>query len=349
MDFLQLCHRDGDMKTWTIDHPHNEASALLGIQNSLFLESRGWETGFWIVSDEREASKALAALGRSASGEWEVVRVQTRGGSTKKCEDCETISRAGSRVYIFGSQYGTKEGPLEPKRHFIARFDEAMVDVSDKPSVKLDLVRRPFAIHRLVNDALREAGVELRPLEQALHDGFADVKKKWKELVREDDQPVNLEGSTFLEGGRLLLGLRHPVTADGHPILVEVEGIDRLFEEDAAPPMVLAVRIISNAGDERRPAGIRELDSRGGTVHAVTGALDDELLGGHARVHRARSEHWCFRYEYGSRGLQKVEATRIRAFTRLARVEGLALDGTNVWYVHDDQQIRLERAPLRGN
>ncbi|HEY0144090.1 MAG TPA: hypothetical protein VGF48_24600 [Thermoanaerobaculia bacterium] len=342
------------MTAFLIDHPHNEASALLGIQNPRFLAARGWESGFWVVSDEEETADALAVLGRTAAGAWEVVRVQTRTGersTAKKCEDCESLSRAGSRVYIFGSQYGTKKGPLEPKRHFVGRFNEALLDFDDagKPSVELDLVRRPFALHRIVNDALR--GIELLPLPDELRASFiggVDSKgKSWKSLLHAGDAPINVEGSTFVEGGRLLLGLRYPVTRDGHPIIVEIEGIDRLFERDAAPPIATAVRILTKVGDARRPAGIRELDARGGWVHAITGDLDDELLGASPEKRRARSEHWAFRHVYGSSGVENVEATRIRTFPRTAQVEGIALDRHDVWYVHDDEKIRLEQEELQ--
>lgn len=271
-----------------IDHPHNEASALLGIQNREFLEHHGWDIGFWTVSDELPAAEAIAALGRTASGEWEVIPVRTRTDNAKKCEDCETLARVGSRIYVFGSQFGSKDGPLQPKRHFVARFNEALVGASKQPEVDLDLVRRPFAIHRLVNDALRTLNVALWPIEPMRHEAFVlaaiaggrEGDKAWRELVREDDTPVNVEGSAFVEGGLLLLGLRYPVTAEGRPIVVEIEGIDRLFEKNAPPPSVTAVRILANAGGRRHPAGIRELDKRDGWVHAITGDLDEELLAG---------------------------------------------------------------------
>lgn len=343
------------MKSWIIDHPQNEASALLGIQNPRFLAAHGWETGFWIASDERPAHKALAALGRNRTGEWEVLPLHAKGAaSSKRCEDCETISRAGSRVYVFGSQYGTKEGPLEPKRHFVARFNEAFVDVENakRPAVHVDLVRRPFALHRIVNDALQEHGIALFPVSRKLHDAFVrqpmERKRRWSRLVKREDCPINVEGSAFLEGGRLLLGLRFPVTREGHPILIELEGIDRLFEEDQASPHVVAVRVLTNVGNAKKPAGIRELDSRGGVVHAITGALDDELLGRSPRLRRAHSEHWAYRHVYGSSGLQEIEARRILRFGPRARIEGMALDGAHVWYIHDDEKIRLEQGTLES-
>ena len=48
--------------------------------------------------------------------------------------------------------------------------------------------------------------------------------------MREDDYPINMVGAGFRESGSLLLGLRFPVAADGWPILIELDGIGRLFE-----------------------------------------------------------------------------------------------------------------------
>lgn len=342
------------MRTVVIDHPHNEASALLGIQNGAILRKRGWELGFWIVSDELETPDALAALGQTTSGEWEVVRVETRVRAAKKCEDCETLSRAGSHVYVFGSQFGSKAGPLQPKRHFVARFNESLVDVEhdDRLTLDLDLVRRPFVLHRLINDALREMKIELAPLPDEARERYIaatlqegrDGDKSWQKLVDEDDVPINVEGSTFADGGLLLLGLRYPVTHDGHPIVVEIEGIDRLFDDSAAQPVVTGVRVIANAGDAKRPSGIRELDARDGWIHAITGDLDEEVMG--EGMTASRSEHWMFRQPHGASGVTHVEAEHVRRFARNAQVEGIALAAERVWYAQDDEQIRLAVADL---
>ena len=58
--------------------------------------------------------------------------------------------------------------------------------------------------------------------------------------------PINVEGAAFRDGAEapkggsptLLLGLRFPVTAEGHPIVVEIEGIERLFKPGNRLPEV---------------------------------------------------------------------------------------------------------------
>src|SRR5215217_9593319 len=108
----------------------------------------------------------------------------------------------------------------------------------------LEVSRRSFALHRLINDALQESDLGLIPLGEQTHKALIEAtiergeekQKNWAGLVREDDYPINIEGAAFRENGNLLLGLRFPTTAEGRPILVEFESIDRLFEgKDAIP------------------------------------------------------------------------------------------------------------------
>jgi hypothetical protein len=329
------------MKVIRIKHPHNEASALAAIHEHALLAARGWKIAFWVVSDEKPASEAVAALGCDARGKWTVVPLKTTltsGSDTKPAEDCETLTRAGSWIYIFGSQYGAKEGPLEPRRHFLARFNESLVR-SGRKSLHADLAlaRAPFALHRLVNDALRARKLALLPRPDA---ALLDVKKKWKDLVHAKDHAINVEGATFLPNGHLLLGLRSPATATGHPILVEIERIDRLFEKKT--PEVTRIWIVENVGTAAAPAGIRELDAHGNVIHLITGDIDDPSF------EKPPSEHHQVIVQPRKRGATtRVHAERVRTFHENAHVEGLAVqdDGT-VWYAHDDDEIRLSVASL---
>lgn len=336
------------MQDFRIDHPHNEASTLVAIHDHALLEARGWEVAFWIASDERPAREAIAALGRAKDGEWSVVPLKTTASAisdSKPAEDCETLTRAGSWIYVFGSQYGSKKGPLQPKRHFVGRFNEALVRSGKKSlHAELDLTRKPFVLHRLVNDALRKRRIALiappddfveRTIELA-----REEKKAWADRVQPKDSAINVEGAAFLPNGHLLLGLRYPTTAVGHPLLVEVEGIDRLFEDGELS--VAAVWIVESVGTKKAPAGVRELDARGARLHAILGALDNPGLEG------APNEHHVIAVPARKRGTTvRVTSKRIRRFDEDSNVEGLAVqdDGT-VWYVHDDEQIRLAVASL---
>ncbi|HEX8254478.1 MAG TPA: hypothetical protein VF846_15140 [Thermoanaerobaculia bacterium] len=328
-----------------IEHPHNEASALVAIHDHALLDALGFELAFWIASDEKPAREAIAALGRTKDGEWNVAQLTTRQGTSstsKPAEDCETIARAGAWIYVFGSQFGSKKGILEPKRHFVIRFNESQVRNME---VEIDLARAPFVLHRLINDALHARNIELI----ARNDDFIEntrklarsKKKAWRKLVQKDDHPINVEGAAFLPNGHLLLGLRYPSTAEGQPILVEVERIDALFEGEE--PRIASVWVIENAGAADAPAGVRELDARGAAIHVITGALDNPGV-----PTGARNEHIVVQVpKRRSRNVVRLKAKRVRRLARGSNVEGLAVqDDGRVWYVHDDEQIRLAVAKL---
>jgi len=274
-------------------HP-NEASGLLTIGDKELLGEHGWDLGFWACLDEGEIEDCVAAIGhrRGSPDEegWEIERLRAEAsGAAGKTEDAEAITRDESMgyVYILGSHFGGKDGPLQPKRGFVARFREADVGhVTEDPAMELDVSRRSFALHCLINDALKESDLDLLPLGEQSHKALiaATIKrgekenKKWAGLVREDDYPINIEGAAFRESGTLLLGLRFPTTAEGRPILVELEGIDRLFDPDGALPEVRGFLPADAVGNGGEIAGVRDLallkTKEGEELHLVTGNVD---------------------------------------------------------------------------
>ena len=110
-------------------------------------------------------------------------------------------------------------------------------------------------------------GHDLIPLGEQSHDALiaATVELGNKEgknlagLVREDDYPINIEGAAFRDNGNLLLGLRFPTTAEGRPILVELRGIDRLFEPGGDLPEVAGFWTADAVGKDGEIAGVRDL------------------------------------------------------------------------------------------
>src|SRR5919107_1189918 len=200
-------------------HP-NEASGLLTIGDEGLLGEHGWDLGFWAVLDEGEISDCVAAIGhRRGSPEdegWEIERLHAEvDGDAGKTEDAEAITRdeGTGYVYILGSHFGSKSGPLQPKRGFVARFREADVGrVTEDPAMPLGVSRRSFALHRLINDAIDERGLDLIPLGERSHEALIEAtiergekeKKKWAGLVRGDDYPINIEGAAFRDRGNPL-------------------------------------------------------------------------------------------------------------------------------------------------
>jgi hypothetical protein len=155
----------------------NEASGLLMIGNEELLGEHGWDLGFWACLNEGEIEDCVAAIchhrGYPDEEGWEIERLRAEAsGAAGKTEDAEAITREESTgyVYILGSHFGGKDGPLKPKRSFVARFREADVGhVTEEPAMELDVSRRSFVLHRLINDALEESGPDLIPLGEQFH------------------------------------------------------------------------------------------------------------------------------------------------------------------------------------
>ena len=357
-----------------IDRPASEASALLAIQNPSILEAHGWEAGFWTCSDEDPVERALGALGRRISHdnsghdksghdksgeEWELKRlVGAKATTRKKTEDCEAMARQGDWVYIFGSHYGLKTGPLKPRRSFVARFNETRVKGSlDDAEIPVEIARGAFKIHRLLNDALKASGLQM--IEAGAEEArrcIADTRKKgrkqgktWARRIQEDDWPVNVEGVAFRPSGTLLLGLRYPVTRDGHPIVAEIDDIGKLFRDPPLDPAVLRLWVLTNVGSAREPRGVRALEDKGTELHVITGSLDSSpeesaVLQDHPEGARAESSHHRFFLPDVPRWTG-VEARLIDALEHEQKAEGLSIDAEGrFWYVIDDEVIRLRQA-----
>ncbi|CAN5696029.1 hypothetical protein BH24ACT18_BH24ACT18_23230 [soil metagenome] len=350
-------------------HP-NEASGLLVIEDGALLGAHGWDLGFWAVLDEGKIEDCVAAIGhRSGSPQdegWEIERLHARvTGDAGKTEDAEAITRdhSSGMVYILGSHFGSKSGPLQPKRGFVARFREADVEhVTEDPAMDLEVARRSFALHRVVNDAFDEHGIDLIPLGEGAREALIDAtikrgkkeEKKWSGLVHEDDYPINIEGAAFRQDGSLLLGLRFPTAASGRPLLVELEGIDRLFAKDGLPA-VLGFWTVDAVGKGGDIAGVRDLalhpTEDGEELHLVTGNVDSRdkqsvLVQDYPGGRETVATHFrCAMPPDAHSGELKGEF--VREFPNLPRVEGLAIaDNDRAYYVTDEDEgvhLRLTR------
>src|SRR5688500_6821354 len=198
----------------------------------------------------RWRSAWLLVLGHDGVCSARQVR-EDAGGQVGRTEDAEALAWHDGWVYVLGSHFGKKKGPLRPKRAFIARFRESLTPA-------LEIVRNQFALHRGLNDAL--AGQTGTPAAR-VHEPFsaATVRrglergKAWAEHLLADDHPINVEGAAFTPAGTLLIGLRWPVTKAGEPILVEVDW------PWGGVPAVKGVHVLPLAGG---PLGVRAVSAR---------------------------------------------------------------------------------------
>lgn len=339
----------------------NEASDLAAVPAGLLPDELGWDAAFVTVLDEAAAHESLAVLGHAAGRPitegWDARRLALEPtGDAGRTADAEACAFHGDHLHLAGSHFGSKDGPLQPRRAWLARLR-----VEDLPRAlrgerpPLEVARNRFALHRAVNDALREAGIELAPLGERARELLlaATIErgeqgaKRWAGRVRADDHPINVEGMEFRPDGELLLGLRYPVTAAGDPILVAVEDVERLFAGDPEGVRCGPVWTL-HAGPHDDPLGIRGLHHGAREeLHLVVGSLDalgkdSALVDEDPAAGRAHCEHWVAELPAGASGAE-IRARRVHDFPGLRTVEGIsqAPDGHFLYVVDQDHNVHL--------
>jgi hypothetical protein len=335
----------------------NEASDLCRAFAPDVLERHGWDRAFVTVLDEASAEDSMALLvheeGAGLDAGWEALRVHAdavRGEG--RTEDAEACARREGFVYVLGSQFGKKAGPLAARRSWIARVSEESLEAAATGGrAELEIARLRFGLHRAVNDALAAAAVELIPLGSKARQAYVDQtiemgdkkNKRWAGRVQPADYPINVEAAEFRANGRLMLGLRYPVTANGHPLLVEVADVEALFSDPEATPTCGPVWWLMDSGSRDEPVGFRALDGSGDdTFDAVVGDLDAAnksatVLEDHPEGGVAESEHRRFSLPLTASG-GPVTSELIHRFGDVRRVEGVALDREgHAHYVIDEE------------
>jgi CHAD domain-containing protein len=332
-----------------VDAGPNEASGISPIGSAELLADRGWSEGFWVVLDEGPIERCIAAVGYAAGTGWIAERVALRTEHPDSTDDGEDCVRIGERLYALGSHFGSKGGPIESERQFVARFREA--DLLGGGEAELELAPTGFLLHRAVNDALADSGLDLFELASearqalvlaAIAEGEESEDDPRSERVRPWDLPINVEGLATRGEGGVLLGLRFPVTAAGHPLLVEIDSLDPLFE--GGPPEVRGVWVVEGIGNSHAPAGIRGLgEGEDGRVDAIAGNLDSDseksaLIAAHPEAARARVAHFELGFA-GNRRRGPVRSDLVREFPGIERVEGVARDAVGRrFYVADEEE-----------
>lgn len=333
-----------------------EGSALIGCKNRSVLEGLGFDVAFWTASDEGRIEKSLWLLGHPARCEihdgWRAVRViADKNGD--RTDDTESLVEHRGIIYALGSAFGSKKGPLDKKRAFMARFRESEVgSPGDAPRVRVEVAREPFKLHRLVNDGLRASGIELMPLGPHAQRAYlertlakaARKRAEWSADVRVDDWPINVEGMAFLDDDVVVLGLRYPVTAEGHPMLVVLDGRPGFFDEPGAARAV-------------RGVGVRGIERTGTDLHVLAGPIAARRKGGalvwdHPGSIDATVEHWMLPASWltVSNEVHRprprifgVEPRLVRRFERELPVEGVSQlpDGRWCYVVDRDDRFVL--------
>lgn len=348
----------------------NEASDLLPVLAPEVLAAHGARRAYWTVLDEGTVEQCLALLLERPDGTWTAHHAAfDAGAETGRTEDGEALARSGEWIYVLGSHFGSKGGPLRPKRAFVARFREA--DAGRPGAAPLHIVRNQFRLHRLVNDALRDADITPLPpgnrvrarfIVETINRGTAR-EKSWATRLAPGDLPMNVEAAAFTPSGTLLLGLRFPVTEKGEPVLVEVAGVEGMFGSDVGSgsspgeaagrgtlaggvdvrtwPEVVGAYALTGVTPPGALVGFRALTAVGdGEYEAVVGSIDalgkgSVLLDDHPEGGDVTSRHIRFRLPAPD-GARRVPAELVEDLAPFHNVEGLAVDGGQRVYVTDE-------------
>ena len=153
------------------------------------------------------------------------------GAENGRTEDGEALAHHDGWVYVFGSHFGSKAGPLRPRRAFVARFRED--DAGDRDTVPCTwCATGSGCTGRSTTRSPPPPLTPLPPGDRVRHRFIVETlargtarAKSWVSRLAEDDLPLNVEAAAFTPAGTVLLGLRFPVTAEGEPILVELAGV----------------------------------------------------------------------------------------------------------------------------
>lgn len=331
-----------------------EASDLCRLEVPELLSERRWDRAFLTVLDDAPAEECLVALGHNASADradgWDAVKVRcsVETGEAATTLDAEACARGEGFIWLFGSQFGGKTGPLDLGRSWVARVrerDVAAAVLGGRPA-SLQLARQRFALHRALNDALRVAAIEVIELGGETRRSFIEATidttlNEGAENVQRGDNPVNVEAAAFRAGGGLLLGLRYPTGADGQPLIVEVADPESLFDEPASPPATAGVWWLEGAGSAAAPAGVRGLHSDDGQrFDAVVGDLD---VAEHPEGDGPGSSHVRFTLPAAASGGGPLTLDASFALSGERHVEGVASerDGYSHYVIDRDGQVSL--------
>ncbi|HTF06578.1 MAG TPA: hypothetical protein VK659_00210 [Asanoa sp.] len=328
----------------------NEASDLLPVLSPDLLTAHGAQRGLWTVLDEGPAEACVALLVQLNDGSWAAHHQGFDAGhEAGRTEDGEALAHRDGWVYVIGSHFGSKAGPLRPKRAFFARFREA--DAA-RGVVRLDVVRNQFRLHRAINDALAATDIDPLPPGERVHQRFivetqtrgTAKAKGWVERLITGDLPLNVEAAAFTPAGTLLLGLRFPVTTAGEPIMVEIAGVEGMFDADPRTwPSVVRAYALTGVTPPGALTGFRALTATPEGFEAVVGSID--ALGKGSVLlddHPTGGEVTCTHVRFALGDSAAVVGEVVDDLAPFHNVEGLAVvDGERTYVTDEDHRIAL--------
>lgn len=319
---------------------HNEASGLAPITSPDVLRSLGAGEAWWLVHDEGGLEEMVSAVVFGDDGQPTLIAADLAVDEAAAVTDAEAIVRCGEQMLILGSAFVDGDGRLDHRRAFIARFAESSIEVHGDDRGRPTL--RGSADVLMLGSAWVE---RVAAKVQADHELIRPAKPGKRRPGAEE--LINIEGAAVVDDA-LVLGLRWPVTVDGHPVMAIIESARPVLESlrwtDETASSLLAlpvtVRSIPEAGTVKRPAGIRAMSTGPGVdraVHVVTGPTERLLIHGGAKaapLHHLRVD------------LDTGRSTTLETLEGYRKVEGLApvSGGRWIYALDDDDAVVLLRS-----
>ncbi len=307
----------GQLRRIRIDAHQTEVSALSPVTDNSLSADLGAEQAWWLAHDEGGLGSIVSLLCWSEGDDpWSIEPVRLLGDDI--VTDAEALTTADGCVFVVGSGFVGPDDRLDERRSFILRVREAdVVSASNGEgfAAPAQALRLGQGLMTSIHEALVRAEVELL----ATDDDIVDA-------LFEDHQgpattPINIEGAAFCADD-LVIGLRWPVTSDGHPILAVIHGARQVLTESTPSVerllgLEVAIQTVDAIGSARRPAGIRGLGNSSvhRSVELLVGPTDRQMADD--KVKSAAAAHVRLAIDSGS-----VED--VQRFEGFRKVEGLA-------------------------
>ncbi len=307
-----------------------EASSLSPVVSKRLLDKLRADAACWVVHDENSIQQAVSILS-VRSDSFAVTPIQLDTGRRTRTADAESIFVYEGRVTVVGSAFVGGKGTIDPRRSFVASFDEDDVRFSQHGSsfqghAPATVKTLGLELTAAANSALERSAIEIaRPSKAA--------RKAAKKAGLPGGVPINIEGACVNLDGVVTLGLRSPVAATGDPILLRLKG-DVVDGVQAVADA--SVGVLHMGTDSTEPVGIRDLAFRDDRIHMVVAHADVAMVAD--RIRRAPARHVSVDSAGGDLIIHRDfgNRRRVEGLARPTGVERLRSDGW--WYVIDDEK-----------
>lgn len=307
-----------------------EASSLAPVVSPDLLKKLGAEAACWVVHDEHSIQTAVSILS-VRKDTFTVTPVHLDTGRPTRTADAESVYVYDGRVTVVGSAFVGRKGTIDPRRAFIATFEENEIRLNrsgkrQRAAGFATVTMLGLELTAAANACLERAGTEITPPSKV-------ARKAAKKAGLPGGVPINIEGTSVDADGVVTLGLRSPVAKSGDPILLRLDGDLQDGVRSVQDGMVGVLQI---GADPKEPVGVRDLAVLDGRTHMILAHADSTMIADPTR--RAPARHVSVDSSGGDLVIHRDfgNRRRVEGLARPAGVDQLRSDGW--WYVIDDEK-----------